>query len=87
MTDPHTKTLQQNQNRMRLREIRAEMGFSIGTMAEDLGLKKATYQGYETGRRAVPRQVMIAAEKSLENNREYYRTRDDRIDAMIDGET
>ena len=82
-TEPHTKTLQQHQNRMRLREIRAEMGFSIGTMAEDVGLKKATYQGYETGRRAVPRQVMLAAERSLASDREYWRGMDGRLDEAI----
>lgn len=37
-----------------LRALRVEIGFSIAEMAELQGLKKATYQGYETGRRKMP---------------------------------
>lgn len=37
-----------------LKSLRLEMGYSIGSMAALLSVPKATYQGYETGRRAMP---------------------------------
>lgn len=37
-----------------LKALRLEMKYSIGEMALLLGIPKATYQGYETGRRPMP---------------------------------
>lgn len=37
-----------------LRALRLEMGYSLGEMAQLLNIHKATYQGYEAGRRAMP---------------------------------
>jgi DNA-binding XRE family transcriptional regulator len=37
-----------------LRALRVEMGYSMGEMAQLLSIPKATYQGYETGRRPMP---------------------------------
>lgn len=48
-----------------------------------LGLNKATYQGYEIGRRAVPKQVMIEAEAALLRNREFWRGLPERVDAHL----
>lgn len=69
-----------------LKQIREEMGFSYGTMATVLGLKKATYQGYEIGRRAVPKQIINEAEAALLRNREFWRGLPDRIDAALNGQ-
>lgn len=69
-----------------LKQIREEMGFSYGTMATVLGLKKATYQGYEIGRRAVPKQIMNEAEAALNRNRDFWRGLPDRIDAALNGQ-
>lgn len=41
-----------------LQEIRVEMKYSFAEMAECLGFKKSTYQGYETGRRKPPESVV-----------------------------
>lgn len=62
------------------------MGFSYGTMATVLGLKKATYQGYEIGRRAVPRQIMNKPRPALIRNREFWRGLPDRIDAALNNQ-
>ena len=69
-----------------LKQIREEMGFSYGTMAMVLGIKKATYQGYEIGRRSVPKQIMNEAEAALSRNREFWRGLPDRIDAALNGQ-
>lgn len=69
-----------------LKSIREEMGFSFGTMATVLGLNKATYQGYEIGRRAVPKQIMNEAEAALIRNREFWSGLPDRIDAALNGQ-
>ena len=37
-----------------LKALRLELHFSIGEMAAVMGVPKSTYQGYETGRRAIP---------------------------------
>lgn len=37
-----------------LKALRLEMKLSIAEMAGVMGIKKATYQGYETGRRPMP---------------------------------
>ena len=37
-----------------LRALRLEMKYSLAEMAQLLGIAKATYQGYESGRRAMP---------------------------------
>jgi predicted transcriptional regulator len=37
-----------------LKALRLEMGYSIGDMAQLLNVHRGTYQGYETGRRAMP---------------------------------
>jgi predicted transcriptional regulator len=37
-----------------LKALRLEMEFSLGEMAALLHIPKGTYQGYETGRRAMP---------------------------------
>jgi transcriptional regulator with XRE-family HTH domain len=68
---------------MRLVEIQREMGFSLRDMSQILGLKKSTYQGYTTGRRAVPRQVMLEAEIAMERNRDFWRGLPDRVDSRI----
>lgn len=41
-----------------LLKLRLEMRYSFAEMAECLGLKKATYQGYETNRRKPPDSVI-----------------------------
>jgi predicted transcriptional regulator len=37
-----------------LKTLRLDMKYSIGEMAQLLNIPKATYQGYETGRRTMP---------------------------------
>lgn len=64
-----------------LKAIREEIGFSIAIMAEDLGIHKATYQGYETGRRKCPPQVLQAARRSLQSERAFWSGMDARITA------
>jgi transcriptional regulator with XRE-family HTH domain len=66
-----------------MREIRKELGFSYGTMAKSLGLEKATYQGYDTGRSPTPRAVMLEALKVLRRNRNFWRSMPKRIDANL----
>lgn len=39
------------------KRLRGEMGYSMGEMAELLGIYKGTYQGYESGRRPAPAEL------------------------------
>ena len=68
-----------------LKAIREELRFSIGVFSTILGLKKATYQCYENGSRAVPKQVMISAQEQLQRTRDYWAGMDARIDARLSG--
>ena len=47
--------------RMELSKIRQELKYSVREMAEELVLHPSTYQGYESGRRAVPAYVVCLA--------------------------
>ncbi len=42
------------EEKVSLRRLRLQIGYSIAEMAEDLNLKKATYQCYEDGSRRAP---------------------------------
>ena len=55
----------------RLKAIREEMKFSYAEMADMVGLKRATYQGYETGRRATPPHVIAEAEAALQRHKDW----------------
>lgn len=68
-----------------LKSIREQMGFSIGTMAEDLGLHKATYQGYETGRRECPAHVLQSARDSLERDMAFWSSIPQSVDSHLHG--
>jgi transcriptional regulator with XRE-family HTH domain len=52
-----------------LHTIRLQLGYSFREMAQDLGLKAATYQGYELNRRACPEHVITAAQAALATDR------------------
>ena len=66
--------------RRTLKEIREELGFSFRDMADTLYLTKATYQGYETGRRPAPREVLASALQSLRRNKAFWRNLPKRVD-------
>lgn len=54
-----------------LREIREEMKYSMSEMAQELLLKKATYQGYEEGKRAIPPHTLEMAFQALQRDRDW----------------
>lgn len=60
-----------NQQGNELQQIRKEMGFSLGVMAQDINVKKSTLQGYETGRRKCPPDILQAARDSLARDRAF----------------
>jgi transcriptional regulator with XRE-family HTH domain len=60
---------------LNLKAIRESFGWSYSEMAELLGLKRATYQGYETGRRATPPHVLKQAQESLDLERKRMKNR------------
>lgn len=69
-----------------IRAIRLELGFSIGEMAESLGLQKATYQGYDNGTRKTPDgiyQQAVALQKSVND---FMAEAPQRIDARLNQE-
>ena len=65
-----------------LKEIRINLGFSIKTMAEDLDIEKSTYQGYESGRRKCPQNIIDAARISLQKDIEFWKTLPERVDSI-----
>lgn len=85
---PHTKKHESSKkglNRMQteLKAIREELGFSYGEMAQELGVHKATYQGYETGRRATPPHIISSARDSLARDRAFWAGLPLRVDARL----
>ena len=66
-----------------LKQIRLEMGFSFGDMANELGLAKSTYQNYEDGRRKIPQHVIEQAMHSSQKVREFMASAPARIDERI----
>lgn len=68
-----------------MRTIRVEMGYSMQEFAELLGLKKSTYQGYESGRRPTPSHVMRAARDAQSRERRFFRDLPKRVDAALNG--
>jgi transcriptional regulator with XRE-family HTH domain len=54
------------------RELRLKMGYSIGDMAQILGISKATYQGYDQGTRTPPQEVIKAMDGALERDRNFF---------------
>ena len=56
---------------MRLKQIREELKYSLEDMAQIIGTKKGTYQGYEIGRRTTPPHILQAAELVLQRDREF----------------
>lgn len=68
-----------------LKQIRQEIGLSIGDMATVLGLKKATLQCYENGSRGYPEEIMMKAREQLQRTRDYWAGMDDRLKEPING--
>ena len=66
-----------------IESLRHKMGYSIGEMAEILGMGKPTYQGYESGRRAAPDGLIDQMKHHLDIARQHTREMPKRIDAAI----
>lgn len=56
---------------MHLAEIRTELKYSMSEMAQELCLKKATYQCYENATRETPPHVLADATAALQRVREW----------------
>lgn len=69
-----------------LKALRLEMGYSIGEMAQLLGIHKATYQGYETGRRQAPKGLIGRVREWQRRDREFMAGMTGRIDARLEVE-
>ena len=54
-----------------LAQIRSELKYSMAEMAQELALKKATYQSYETLRTQTPPHVLADAIAALQRVREW----------------
>jgi transcriptional regulator with XRE-family HTH domain len=57
-----------------LQRIREHLKYTFQDMADELKLNRATYQGYETGRRAAPVNIVSAARQAQK-----------RVDAFMSG--
>lgn len=64
-----------------LKASRKEIGFSIAIMAQVLGIKKPTLQGYESGRRPCPDNILTASRDALQKHRDFWANMDARADA------
>ena len=66
-----------------LKALRLEMKFSIGEMAGILNVPKATYQGYETGRRSMPAGFINRIRDWQQQDLEFMAGLPARIDAQL----
>jgi transcriptional regulator with XRE-family HTH domain len=66
-----------------LKSLRLEMKFSIGEMAGVLNVPKATYQGYETGRRSMPAGFINRVREWQQQDLEFMAGLPARIDAQL----
>lgn len=66
-----------------LKALRLEMKFSIGEMAGILNVPKATYQGYETGRRSMPAGFINRVRDWQQQDLEFMAGLPARIDAQL----
>ena len=69
-----------------LKALRLEMKFSIGEMAGILNVPKATYQGYETGRRSMPAGFINRIRDWQQADLEFMAGMTGRIDAHLTNE-
>ncbi|KAB0665643.1 helix-turn-helix transcriptional regulator [Oryzomonas japonica] len=72
------------QKRMRLKEAREKMGYSMAELAECLGIHKATWQGYEIGRRRCPYAVLRQVVTIRKKDRAFFAELPARLDVLID---
>jgi hypothetical protein len=84
LTDTTTKTVCGE-----LRGLRLEMKYSIGEMAQLLGIPKGTYQGYETGRRPMPAGFINRVREWRQIDLDFFTGMDGRIEQqlLLDGFT
>lgn len=68
-----------------MREIRLRLKLSVAEFAELLGLEKSTYQGYETGRRKTPPDVLRTAREAEKINNKFFKEMPKRIDKALAG--
>jgi transcriptional regulator with XRE-family HTH domain len=68
-----------------MRKIRLAMRYSIAEFAELLGLKKATYQGYESGRRPLPKEVLKNAQAAQKREVKFFKGLPARVDSALKG--
>lgn len=63
-----------------IKEIRQKLGYSIRGFAILLGIKPATYQCYDEGRRMTPTSVLKSAEEAYRRDRAFFRQLPRRVD-------
>jgi transcriptional regulator with XRE-family HTH domain len=68
-----------------LKAIRKEVKLSMQNFAAILKTKKATYQGYESGRRPAPTGIIDEARAQLQRTRKYWAEMDKRMDEELKG--
>lgn len=66
-----------------LRALRLEMRLSMGEMAAILNVPKATYQGYETGRRPLPAGFINRVREWQQQDLEFMAGIAERVDARL----
>ncbi len=54
------------------RKLRLKMGYSLQDMADILGIKKATLQGYDEGRRACPVEIISQMQSAYERELKFW---------------
>lgn len=54
------------------RKLRLKMGYSLQDMADILGIKKSTLQGYDEGRRACPYEIICQMQAAYERERKFW---------------
>ena len=66
--------------------LRTEIGYSIGEMAQCLGISKATYQGYDSGRRKAPESIAMEMIRIRDIDKEFMAGLPARVEKRLDKE-
>jgi transcriptional regulator with XRE-family HTH domain len=69
-----------------LKSIRKEIKLSMSNFARILKISKPAFQGYESGRRSIPQEVMAGAQAQLQRTRQYWAEMDKRMDEEMNKE-
>jgi predicted transcriptional regulator len=69
-----------------LRQLRMDMGYSLGEMAELLKVPKATYQCYENGRRTMPPGFINRVREWQQIDLDFFAGLNERVDARVEAE-